>query len=387
MNPFDFEFTTPPKIVFGWGKITTLAELATPLGKSAFVVYNGKSADRAVEILKSANIRHTVHRQRGEPTVTDVEAALQTAKQDQCDMVIAIGGGSAIDCGKAVAGLLTNDGAVLDYLEVIGNGRKITKPAVPWIAIPTTAGTGSEATRNAVIGSPEHKYKASLRSEHLLAKVALIDPQLGVAVPPNVTAASGMDALVQCIESFTSNAANGFTLPRSMQGIVSAMHGLIPAFERPSDQIARTHMALASLVSGISLNNAGLGTVHGLAAPLGANTTAPHGLICGVLLPHVLRANIDAMKGADNPALRFYAQTGRIISRTSHSDDESAIESCPVSAAELAQKLQLPSLSQFGLTESMFPKIIEMAKKSSSMRYNPVVLADETLANILHAVL
>lgn len=401
MNPFDFEFTTPQKIVFGWGKITKLAELAPPLGKSAFVVYNGKSPDRAVEILKSANLRHVLHRQRGEPTVTDVDTAVQTAKQNQCDMVIAIGGGSAIDCGKAVAGLLTNDGAVLDYLEVIGNGRKITKPAAPWIAIPTTAGTGSEATRNAVIGSPEHKYKASLRSELLLAKVALIDPQLGVDVPRAVAAASGMDALVQCIESFTSTGANDMTQNLSLQGIGSAANALLrvgvlaqPEAAGEAMQSARESMSLAALLSGIALNNAGLGAVHGLAAPLGANTTAPHGVICGVLLPHVLRANIDAMKAADGrTSIARYKGIGRLLllhlqnERMPAWEGDGPLDACVTASAELVQKLQLPSLGQFGLTESMFPQIIEMAKKSSSMRYNPVPLADETLANILSAVL
>jgi alcohol dehydrogenase class IV len=394
MNPFDFEFTTPPKIVFGWGKITKLADLATPLGKSAFVVYNGKPPDRAVEILKSANLRHVLHRQRGEPTVTDVESALQTAKQNQCDMVIAIGGGSAIDCGKAVAGLLTNDGAVLDYLEVIGKGRKITKPAAPWIAIPTTAGTGSEATRNAVIGSPEHKYKASLRSEHLLAKVALIDPQLGVDVPAHVRAASGMDALVQCIESFTSSGANEMTRPLSLQGISLTAHTLrtvswpeLPVRIGGASQGARLSMATVALLGGIALSNAGLGAVHGLAAPLGANTTAPHGLICGVLLPHVLRANIAAILADRSGGLLLYKQVGQRLSSKSTMETEEAVEACPTIASELVRDLKLPPLSQFGLTESMFPQIIEMSKKSSSMRYNPVPLADETLAHILRAVL
>jgi alcohol dehydrogenase class IV len=387
MPPFDFEFTCPQKIVFGWGKIAQLGDLAKPLGSRPLVIWNGKQPDQATDILKTAGIDSILHRQRGEPTISDIEAALKVARENKCDMVIAIGGGSAIDCGKAVAGLLTNDGAVLDYLEVIGKGRKITKLAAPWIAIPTTAGTGSEATRNAVIGSPEHKYKASLRSELLLAKIALIDPQIGVDVPANVTAASGMDALVQCIESWTSTGANAMTSSFSSRGLGFARGGLLRAFKNGADQQAREQMAMGALLGGITLSNAGLGAVHGLAAPLGANTTAPHGVICGILLPLVLAANIRALRAASAQNLKRYVEIGRSLSVNSFLETNDAIDACSTVAADLVETLALPSLSQFGLTEAMFPQIIEMSKKSSSMRYNPVVLADETLANILRSVL
>ncbi len=209
-----------------------------------------------------------------------------------------------------------------------GTGRKITKAAAPWIAIPTTAGTGAEVTRNAVIGATAQRYKASIRGEQLLARIALVDPELGVSTPPGVTASSGMDALCQCIESYTSKGAQPMTDALALQGISLAGRSLRRAVEEGTNLDAREDMALAALLSGITLTNAGLGAVHGFAAPLGANFPVPHGTVCAALLPHVMSANVDALRAvaADHPTLRRYAAVGRTLAGGTLSSDDEAID-------------------------------------------------------------
>jgi alcohol dehydrogenase class IV len=393
-----FEFNSVPRILFGRGKISALGDLARPLGSHALLIHNGDDpgrsgpVDRVAASLSAASVRCTFHRQRGEPTVTDVDTGVSTARANGCDLIIAVGGGSAIDAAKAVAGLLTNGGSALDYMEVIGRGQKITKPAAPWIAIPTTAGTGAEATRNAVIGAPDKKYKASLRSELLLAWIALIDPELGLAVPPSVTAASGMDALCQLIESFTSTGANPMTDALAAEGIRLATRSLRTAVQQGSDLAAREDMALAALFSGITLSNAGLGAVHGFAAPLGANFPVPHGVVCARLLAPVIAANARALRAqsSDHPALLRYETIGYELEslefRHTHAvqDPFSLLTSW---TAGLVTEFGIPPLSRYGLTDSHIPEIVTLAKKSSSMRYNPVPLADDVLANILRSAL
>jgi alcohol dehydrogenase class IV len=304
-----------------------------------------------------------------------MDEALNVARLANCDFVIGLGGGSAIDAAKAVAGLLSNGGEATDYMEVVGRGQKITKPAVPWIAIPTTAGTGAEVTRNAVVGWPEKKFKASIRSELLFPQIALIDPELGVEVPPDVTARSGMDALCQCIEAYVSRGANPMTDAIALKGVELAGRFLQRAYEDGHDLEAREGMALAALFSGIALANAGLGAVHGFAAPLGANFPVPHGTVCGVLLPHVIDANIAALaKQRDGErTLAKYADVDRTLA--------GGLRRC----AELVRDLNLPPLSRFGVTRADIPPMVELAKRTSSMRYNPVALEDETLADVLRA--
>jgi alcohol dehydrogenase class IV len=320
----------------------------------------------------------TQFRQRGEPTIEDIDRALETARAANCDCVIAIGGGSAIDAGKATAGLLANDGSALDYMEVVGKGQKITRPALPWMAIPTTAGTGAEATRNAVIGFPERRFKASIRSELLLPRIALIDPELHVNVPPTVTAASGMDAICQCIESYTSSGANPVADVLALRGISAAARSLRRAYADGADVDAREDMALAALLSGFTLTSAGLGAVHGFAAPLGANFPVPHGVVCAALLPHVIEANVRA--GA---ARERYAMIGRTIAGDHGITDDKAITRTIDETAALARELNVPRLSSFGLTRDRIPEMVALARKASSMRYNPVVLSDEALGRIL----
>ena len=389
MTPF--EHHSVPRIIFGVGEFDRrAADLAAALGRRPLIVYNGDQslAQRLADSLTSA----TLLRQRGEPTVADVDRAVEHAKSHDCDSVIAIGGGSAIDAAKATAGLLTNGGSAVDYMEVIGQGKKITKPAAPWIAIPTTAGTGAEATRNAVIGLPEKKFKASIRSELLLPRVALVDPNLGVNVPPHVTAASGMDALCQLIEAYTSTGATPLTDALVLQAIPGVARSLDRVYLDGQNLDARADMALAALFSGIALANAGLGAVHGFAAPLGANFPAPHGEICGALLPHITQANITALleksAGATtDPTLQRYVMLGRLLLDRPDLDDNAALTSLVWMIQTGVEGLHIPPLSKYGLTKSDIPTMVQLAKKASSMRYNPITLSDQALSAALAAAI
>jgi alcohol dehydrogenase class IV len=393
-----FEFNSVPRIIFGRGRISDLGVLARALGDHALVVHNGDDpgragpVDRAAASLTAAGVRVTYRRQRGEPTVADVDAGVAAARENQCDLLIGIGGGSAIDAAKAIAGLLTNGAAALDYVEVIGAGRKITVAAMPWIAVPTTAGTGAEATRNAVIGAPQHKFKASIRSELLLPRIALIDPKLGMAVPRAVTAASGMDALCQLIEAYVSTGANPMSDAAAAEGIRLASRSLRAAVENGAHDTAREEMALAALLSGIALTNAGLGAVHGFAAPLGANFPVPHGVVCARLLPPVLAANVQALRAHDrrHPALLKYETIGyeieaHLFPHTHKIDDP--FHALMDWTAGLVENFGIPRLGHYGLADAHVPEMVALAKKSSSMRYNPLPLADDILAAILRSAI
>jgi alcohol dehydrogenase class IV len=293
-----------------------------------------------------------------------------------------VGGGSAIDAAKAVAGLLPNGGGVTDYMEVVGKGQKITRPAAPWIAVPTTAGTGAEATRNAVIGWPEKRFKASLRSELLMARVAVIDPELGVEVPAEVTARSGMDALCQLIESYTSAGAQPVTDALALRGVELAGRSLVRAFQDGRDLEAREGMALAAYLSGVTLTNAGLGAVHGFAAPLGANFPVPHGTVCAALLPHVIAANLAAGTRA---LVGRYAEVGGRLAGDAGMGEEEAAWACVRVTGEMVREMGIPALREFGVSEERVAEMVGLARKASSMRFNPVVLPDEVLAGVLVA--
>ena len=382
----NFDFNIVPQIIFGRGQISRLPQVIAHWGQAVLVVQpdhpgHEAMAERLRDLL--AGSRVAFHLQGGEPTVSDVDGALAAARAHGAQVIVGLGGGSAIDCAKAVAALLTNGGQALDYMEVVGKGQKITKPAAPWVAIPTTAGTGAEATRNAVIGAPEKKFKASIRSEHMLARVALVDPELGVGVPPEVTASSGMDALCQVIESYTSTGANPMTDALALQGIALASGSLKRAYENGQDIDAREDMALCALLSGVTLSNAGLGAVHGFAAPMGANYPVPHGTVCAALLPHVIEANVAAMRTQQHAGLKRYADVGRTMAANPALDDEQAIARCIDLTQGLLRDLRIPPLGSFGLTEAGIPDMVALARKASSMRYNPVTLADDALAEIL----
>lgn len=390
-----FEFFSVGRIVFGCGQIGRIGELAAGLGRAALVVTNageseqGATSRRLAELMQASGVRTVFLWQAGEPAAADVDRALQRARGEKCDMVVGLGGGSAIDAAKAVAGLMTNGGSAIDYMEVVGGGRKITRPAAPWIAVPTTAGTGAEVTRNAVIAAPEKHYKASIRSEHLLARAVVVDPELGVGVPPEVTARTGMDALCQLIESYTSTGAGPITDALAMEGLARATRSLRRAFADGRDLAAREDMALAALLSGIALTNAGLGAVHGLAAPLGARVPVPHGAACAALLPHVMSANVQALRSRANgqAALARYAAIGRVLTARADLDDEHAVDEGIQFAGNLARVLGIPPLGRFGLTHREIPGIVSQALRSSSIKYNPVPLPARVLEEILGCVL
>jgi alcohol dehydrogenase class IV len=387
MKPF--EFNTAGRIIFGAGQINHLAELGPPFGSVAVIVHAGSEDSPDVlpikRILEAKEIKLTFIRQRGEPSVELVDAMVEKARRVDCDWVVGVGGGSAMDAAKAVAGLLGNGGKALDYVEVVGRRQKLTKPAAPWIAIPTTAGTGAEVTRNAVLTAG--KFKVSMRSEHLLARVAIVDPELGKDIPNDVVAASGMDALCQLIESYTSVGANPLTDDLALHGIDAACGSLLSLYQNPRDVSLREPMFLAALLSGITLTNAGLGAVHGFAAALGAKFSIPHGIICAALLPAVVAANVAGLRQDDrgSETLSRYAAIGKIITRDAALTTDAAIDILLSSLRCLLRDLQIPPLSRFDVHEAHIPDLIDLACRSSSMKYNPIKLSDEALAGILRA--
>ncbi len=382
----NFEFTTATRIIFGAGSLTKLGSLAKPLGKKAFVI-GGSSPERlspVLEQLEAHQISYVTFSVSGEPTTTTVLEGLSKAQSWACDMVIGIGGGSVIDAGKAIAALLTNPGEALDYLEVIGKGQPLLKQAAPFIAIPTTSGTGSEVTQNAVLSVPEKQVKVSMRSPFMLPTVALIDPELTYDLPKDITAYTGMDALTQCLEPFVSNAANPMTDGICREGLKYAARSLKIAYENPHDINARADMSLASLMGGLALANAKLGAVHGFAGPLGGMIKAPHGAICAKLLPLVVEANLNALqeREATSRALKRYQEVAqRILGSSAKPNDLVAW------LKQLAQDLQIPALSSWGLTETHIPEAVSKAKNASSMKGNPVVLTDEELSEVLRRAL
>lgn len=305
-----FEFATATKILFGAGRLRETGTLAKQFGSRALVV-TGRHIDRAeplVTVLAAEQVARVVFPVNGEPTTDTVLQGVQRAREEQCDLVIGFGGGSAIDAGKAVAAMLANDGDLLDYLEVIGKGQPLKQPPLPFIAIPTTAGAGAEVTRNAVLASPAHRVKVSLRSPMLLPRVALIDPELTYRLPPDVTASTGLDALTQLIEPYVSAKANPMTDALCREGVQKVATSLRRAFENGNDTAARADLSLASLFGGLALANAGLGVVHGFAAPLGGMFPAPHGAVCAALLPGAMEVNLRALQQRQprHPALRRY---------------------------------------------------------------------------------
>lgn len=390
-----FEFSTAGVIIFGRGEFARCGALAASFGRKAMVIVGGDYLHHTplIEQLASSLDAHKVSRAYAtinrEPDVAMVDEAVEEARLGNCDLVIGIGGGSAIDTAKAVAALLTNGGKALDYMEVVGANQPITQPAAPLIAIPTTAGTGAEVTRNAVIAYPERAFKASIRSPHLMPRIALVDPALTHTMPPAITASTGLDALTQVIEPYTSNRANPLTDGMALTGIKLIARALRRAYTNGEDAAARDDMALAALFGGICLANAGLGAVHGCAAPLGASFPVPHGVVCAALLPHVMAANVAALRAlsSDHPTLARYADVGEALIGRRLSTADATIEAGIQFVTELVRDLRIPRLSEFGMTEADIPDLVARAQKASSMRYNPVSLSDEALAGVLRAAL
>ncbi len=298
--------------------------------------------------------------------------------------MISVGGGSVIDAGKAVAGMLANPGEVRDYLELAGGGKPLLKRGVPFIAVPTTAGTGTEVTRNAVLDVPEHKVKASLRSSHLLARLAVVDPELTLSLPPAITAYTGMDALTQLIEPFVSNAANPFTDGVCREGLTRAARSLARAYRDGSDVAAREDMALAALFGGIALANARLGAVHGFASVLGGTTGHAHGAICARLLPFVMEANIRAVHERGDPTIiQRYIEIARALTGDPEADAWDGVSW----VRGLCAEMKIPPLRVAGLSITDCGRLIPLVQRASSMQGNPVKLSDEELHGILEASL
>ena len=382
-----FEFTTAGRIVFGSGALQEIGGLSHEFGKHALVV-TGRETRRAETLIKrlaEAKQRATLFTVPGEPTVALVEAGMAQARSAGSDFVISFGGGSAIDAGKAIAALLANPGGVLDYLEVIGRGQPLVSAPVPFVAIPTTAGTGAEVTRNAVLASPEHRVKASLRSPLMLPRLALVDPELALNLPPAITAATGLDALTQLIEPFVSVRANPMTDAVCREGLPRAARSLRKACFDGGNLAAREDMALASLFSGMALANAGLGAVHGLAAPIGGGFDAPHGAVCAALLPHVMAVNLAALRERVplSIALDRYDELARALTGRPAALAEEGLEW----TRKLVADLKIPKLSSYGIGLEDVPEIVAKAAQASSMKGNPVVLTPVELSHILTAAL
>ncbi len=377
-----FEFATANRIVFGPGTLPELAPAAKALGRRALVV-SGRTigrAERVLKLLADAGVETTVFPVPGEPTTALVVKGVQQARAAGCELVVGFGGGSALDTAKAVAALLGNDGELSDYLEVIGRARPLPRPGVPCLAVPTTAGTGTEVTRNSVLASPEHRFKVSLRSPHLLPRLALVDPELTLDLPPALTAATGLDALTQLIEPYVCTRANPLVDALCVEGIRRAARSLRRAVENGRDREARSDLALASLFSGLALANAGLGAVHGFAAPIGGMFPAPHGAVCAALLPHVMAANLRALRARpESPALERYAEIGRLLTGRPQAGAEDGV----VWVEDLVAALDIPPLRTYGLTEADVPAVVEKAMQASSMKANPVPLSRDELAAVL----
>jgi len=382
-----FELVAPGRVLFGSGSVKEAGRTAAALGRRALVV-TGRDMSRAEVLLWSlaaGKVDALPFPAAGEPSVEMVGRALEVARGAECDMVIGFGGGSAIDLAKAVAAMLANDGSLLDYLEVVGRGRALGNPSVPWMAIPTTAGSGAEVTRNAVITSGQHRVKVSLRSPGMLARVAIVDPDLTRGLPSAVTAAGGLDALSQLIEPFVCLKANPVVDGFCREGLVRSARSLRRACSGPEDPAAREDLALASMLGGLALANAGLGAVHGIAGPFGGVFGAPHGAVCGRLLPEVVAANVEALQERvpQSLALVRYAEIAQALTGSKKAVAPDAAEWL----RDLAEAIGIPGLASYGMKPADVPGIIKKSLAASSMKANPVVLSEEELRGILDRAL
>lgn len=377
-----FALQLPQRIIFGAGTADSVPEAAAGYGGRILIV-TGANPDRlsaVLDALTASASESVVVRVAAEPTLADARNAAEAGRGIAAEVVVAIGGGSVIDLGKAAAMLLGNGGDPLDYLEVIGRAAPITQPSLPFVAVPTTAGTGSEVTANAVLSSPQDRVKASLRSPFMLPRLAVVDPALTVACPPPVTASSGMDALTQCLEPYVSHRANPVTDGWARIGLLSAGRGLRTAYRAGNDLDARTDMALASVMGGLALANAKLGAVHGFAAALGGMADVPHGAICAALLGPVCRANLAV---APQPVAHRYTDIARWVT----GDPEATARDGLRWIDETAHLLAIPRLADYGLTSADTAEVVAKAAAASSMQGNPVALGPEALAEIYLAAL
>lgn len=386
-----FEFATANRIIFGRGSVRRIGEVASSLGRKAFVITGSQAlkASGKLEIvqqaLRDSGVLFSLFAASGEPEIETVGRAVERAREEGCDLVIGVGGGSVIDLAKATAALLTNEGVLLDYLEVIGRGQALRSPAAPLLAVPTTAGTGAEVTANAVMKDLESRQKASLRSPFLLPRVALVDPELTHTLPPEITAQSGLDALAHLLEAYVSRKSQPLADALCRDGISRIGRSLVSAYDNGADQDAREEMALASLEGGIALANAGLGAVHGIAAVLGGSYRIPHGVACACLLPSVWEANTRKLRLEETGShvLRRYLEISTWLAGESGGTQEETIESGRAFLRDLNRHLKVAPLSRFGVQEDDLPEIARKSAQASSTRANPVSFSQEELRQIL----
>ena len=378
-----FQLAIPGDIRFGAGRVSELPGALADLGASRVLIVTGRTTTRADGIrsaLQQAGISSVVLGVANEPSIERVRAAVDVISETRCDAVLGFGGGSALDVAKAVAVLATSGTDPMDHLEVIGAGRPIERPGLACIAVPTTAGTGSEVTRNSVLSGGG--IKASLRSPLLLPKVALVDPDLLVGVPKATIAASGLDALSQLIEPLLSQRANPFTDALARDGIRRSARSLRRAYQDGmEDAGVREDLAMASLFSGICLANSGLGAVHGLAAAVGARLSAPHGAVCAAVLAAAIEVNLHALgeRAHDHPAVQRLAEVATLLTGRPDARAEDGIGWLQ----ELTATLSIPGLATYGLDQDHIAEVVTAAQRASSMRGNPIELDDNEVAEIV----
>ena len=378
-----FEMNFPSRILFGLGAVSEIGSDLRRLGRRVIVLLGDKGADPdpIMRIAINEDLNYLLVPIKGEPTLMMVDRLISEAQEFRPDFVLAFGGGSVIDAGKALSALSVNPGPATDYLEVIGAGKRLSLPGLPLVAIPTTAGTGAEVTRNAVIGVPDQRIKVSLRSPFLLPCLAVVDPQLTYNLPANVTASTGMDALSQVIEPFVSLKANPMTDLYCREGMLRIGRSLQIAFEDGFNQQARLDMSFGALLGGLALANAGLGAVHGFAGPIGGMFNVPHGVVCACLLPAVVEANIHALKHSTSNAVELsrFTEAARILTGRADCTPEGLVRWL----TDLCKSLGIPRLREFNITEGNFVEICEKALTTSSMKANPVQFEMSTLMEIL----
>jgi len=388
-NPFSI--ARLPKIEFGSGTINKLPDLIIEYGKHALIVTGNKSFIESAswsqleKHLKSSQISYSIAHIDNEPSPTLIDQLVSEYKKESFDVVVAIGGGSAIDAAKAIAGLLRIENSVMDFLEGVGPELSYSGPAVPFIAVPTTAGTGSEATKNSVLSEQSwNGFKKSFRDEKLVAEVAILDPDLLQTCPLSLIAANGMDALTQLMESYVSTRSNEMTDALALSGIQAVSDSLLNWFKGENTAEIRSRMAYASLMSGITLAQTGLGSVHGLASPLGAFFPIPHGVVCGVLVAEATKVNIEAMaeREIENPALAKYAMLGRLFSGDNDLSDSEACQTLVSHLFELTEIMELPYLKEYGIRIEHLDHIVAHSR-GSSMLTNPITLTDDEIRNIV----
>lgn len=379
-----YELATPGRIIVGEGRSAELPEIVASLGSRALVC-TGAHPERHAELISAFSIPRARYAVPGEPTIETARAGVAIGREHGADVVLAIGGGSVLDTGKAIAALLGNGGDPLDYLEIVGRGLPITRPAVPMIAVPTTAGTGSEATANAVLSVPERGVKVSLRSQLALPRVAVIDPLLTLSCPRRVTAAAGLDAFTQCLEPFVSIKANPITDAFAREGLRRAATGLRAAYQNGEDRAARYDMAQCGLLGGLALANAKLGAVHGLAGAVGGMIDVPHGVACAALLAPVVTANVYALRARQptSPALPKFAEVARLLTGRADATVHDAISWI----SETVSMLEIPGLGEFGMTADRVDEAAGKAASASSTQGNPITLNHEELRTALAAAL